>query len=51
MVNFRVVAFILGVLLILEGAFMLLAAPVSLYYGVFHSFRRLFALGYLQKLQ
>lgn len=33
MVNFRIVAFVLGVLLILEGAFMLLAAPVSLYYG------------------
>ena len=32
MVNFRVVAFVLGILLILEGAFMLLAAPVSLYF-------------------
>lgn len=33
MVNIKVVAFILGVLLILEGAFMLLAAPVSFLYG------------------
>ncbi|MBA7533234.1 Trk system potassium uptake protein TrkH [subsurface metagenome] len=33
MINFRVVAFILGVLLILEGAFMFLAAPVSILYG------------------
>ncbi len=33
MVNIKVVAFILGVLLILEGAFMLLAAPVSYLYG------------------
>ena len=33
MVNFRVVAFVLGILLILEGAFMLTAAPVSMYFG------------------
>ncbi len=33
MINVRVVAFILGVLLILEGAFMFLAAPVSIVYG------------------
>lgn len=33
MVNIKVVVFILGVLLILEGAFMLFAAPVSLLYG------------------
>ena len=33
MVNFKVVAFILGVLLIIEAAFMFLAAPVSLAYG------------------
>lgn len=33
MVNIKVVAFILGVLLILEGAFMFLAAPISFLYG------------------
>lgn len=33
MVNIKVVAFILGVLLIIEGAFMLLAAPISYLYG------------------
>lgn len=31
MINFRVVGFILGVLLILEGVFMLLAVPVSVF--------------------
>ena len=33
MINFRVIGFILGVLLIIEGAFMFLAAPVSAIYG------------------
>jgi trk system potassium uptake protein TrkH len=33
MLNVKVVAFILGILLILEGAFMFLAAPVSLLYS------------------
>lgn len=33
MVNFKVVGFILGILLILEGAFMAMAAPVSGLYG------------------
>ena len=33
MVNIKVVAFILGILLILEGAFMLIAAPISFFYG------------------
>ncbi|MBN1597084.1 MAG: TrkH family potassium uptake protein [Bacteroidales bacterium] len=33
MINFRVVAFILGILLVIEGAFMLLSAPVSLFYN------------------
>ncbi len=33
MVNFKVVGFILGILLIIEGAFMLLAAPISALYG------------------
>lgn len=33
MVNIRIIAFILGILLILEGAFMLIAAPVSILYG------------------
>jgi trk system potassium uptake protein TrkH len=33
MVNFKVVGFILGVLLIIEGAFMIIAAPVSGFYG------------------
>ncbi len=33
MINFKVVGFILGVLLIIEGICMLLAAPVSLLYG------------------
>ena len=33
MVNLKVVAFVLSILLVIEGAFMLLAAPISLYYG------------------
>lgn len=33
MINFKVVGFILGVLLIIEGIFILLCVPVSLYYG------------------
>ena len=33
MVNIKVVAFILGILLVLEGAFMFLAAPISWLYG------------------
>ncbi|MBN2820016.1 MAG: TrkH family potassium uptake protein [Bacteroidales bacterium] len=33
MINFKVVGFILGVLLIIEGAFILFCSPVSLFYG------------------
>lgn len=33
MINFKVIGFILGVMLIIEGFFMLLATPVSIYYG------------------
>ncbi len=33
MINIRVIAFIAGILLILEGAFMLIAAPISVIYG------------------
>jgi trk system potassium uptake protein len=33
MVNFRVIGFILGILLIIEGAFMFISAPISAYYG------------------
>ncbi len=33
MINIRVISFIAGILLILEGAFMLIAAPISVIYG------------------
>ena len=33
MINIRVIAFVLGILLILEGAFMLISAPISIIYG------------------
>ena len=33
MVNLKVVAFVLSILLVIEGAFMALAAPISLIYG------------------